>query len=290
MARNGQAMSTSTHWLDWHREHSDKRRRSGDEGEVSTTLLPRPDQRCGWYGGGLGPDGSIYCAPAGTGRVLRIAPANEMTAVASAALIGSTLTGSYVQAVRAGADGNLFCVPHRAASVVRIDPGRSSTEPVRGGEWDTQLSWDGGVEGPDGAVYAVPRNNHGYGRGMRVLRIDPDRDVAEPFGDAFTGEDLWMGGVRGADGRIYAAPAHARRILCIDPTHQTTSLVGDDLGPGGFKWWGGALGSDGRVYFVPRNAPRVLRFDPASGACELIGDEMLGDNKWVGGAPARRYF
>jgi phage shock protein PspC (stress-responsive transcriptional regulator) len=74
--------------------------------------------------------------------------------------------------------------------------------------------WIGGVLGPDGKIYGIPRNE-----AADILIIDPDAGTAtrSPMGASLSGTEKWIGGVLGPDGKIYGIPFNAADILIIDP-------------------------------------------------------------------------
>jgi DNA-binding beta-propeller fold protein YncE len=82
-----------------------------------------------------------------------------------------------------------------------------------------------------------------------------------PLADEFTTH--WYNGIATTShGAIYATPYNARRVLKIDTEHDTTTLIGPDLGRKKSKYRGGVWVEDNHsVYMLPCGAPSVLRVD-----------------------------
>jgi hypothetical protein len=108
----------------------------------------------------------------------------------------------------------------------------------------------GTVVGNDDFVYGIP-----YYNAKRIIKFDPANPDTNGMG--------WGDPIIGVDKCIYWTPNFANRVLKFDPeTQQLPSLVGDDLGEGGFKWLNGALGTDGVIYCIPSVVFQILAIDP----------------------------
>ena len=123
-----------------------------------------------------------------------------------------------------------------------------------------------------------------------MLVIDPSTGSTSqlplPDGVAPGREWRWHGAQVAADGCIYAVPSNAERVLKIDPTTDTCSLIGPVLEPGTVnKWYGGLVTADGSaIWAIPYNASRLLKITVATGAVELVGPHLgAGGWKWHGG-------
>ena len=110
------------------------------------------------------------------------------------------------------------------------------------------------------------------------------------------GGDKWDGTIRGVDGCMYGVPFKARKVLKLNSTDRSISIIGPDLGNGESKWSGGALClADGCIYCAPFNAEYVLRINTnpknspqsriKSGVTVLTNVELPeeGDGKWCSG-------
>ena len=75
------------------------------------------------------------------------------------------------------------------------------------------------------------------------------------------GEGKWWGSVLARNGYIYLIPFYANKVLKIDPSTNTTTLIGDDLGEGRAKWSGSRDGKNGCIYGVPCRAKAVLKLN-----------------------------
>ena len=98
-----------------------------------------------------------------------------------------------------------------------IDPALNTVELVSSLPFEED-KWAGGVLGPDGKIYGIPRNYHS------VLVIDPTTNSVDPDGIALPpappvdpyDEDKWTGGVLAPNGKIYCVPNEADSVLIID--------------------------------------------------------------------------
>jgi hypothetical protein len=131
--------------------------------------------------------------------------------------------------------------------------------------------WEGGVLGPDGKIYGIPRD------ATDILIIDPAAGAAtrSAMGANLSGSGKWYDGALGPDGRIYGFPfaATSLDILIIDPAAgaATRTAMGADLS-GTNKWAGGVLGPDGTIYGIPLSATDILVIEGVPpGACTNPG-------------------
>jgi streptogramin lyase len=85
--------------------------------------------------------------------------------------------------------------------------------------------WRGCVFGPDGKIYAMPRN------AGTVLVIDPLDNSVSGLNSSTVGMDneKYFGGVLAANGKIYGVPYHADSILVIDTQTKLTPETGNYL-------------------------------------------------------------
>jgi len=85
----------------------------------------------------------------------------------------------------------------------------TATRTAMGADLTGSDKWYGGVLGPDGKIYGIPRN------ATDILVIDPVAGTATrtAMGADLTGSDKWYGGVLGPDGKIYGIPLTATDIL-----------------------------------------------------------------------------
>jgi len=117
----------------------------------------------------------------------------------------------------------------------------------------------GGVLGPDGKIYGIPRDS------QDILIIDPIAKTAtlSNMGATLSGLNKWYCGVLGPDGKIYGMPSGVQDILIIDPIAGTAtrSNMGAVLNTDSYKWNDGVLGPDGKIYGIPNFAQDILIID-----------------------------
>jgi hypothetical protein len=92
----------------------------------------------------------------------------------------------------------------------------------------------------------------------------------------------WYGGVLAPNGKIYFTPTNPAQILELDPTTNTTSLIGDVYaGSSKMGWW--CISNQMVKYnFTPLNSTQILKLDPTTNITSLI-DVYTESSKWVGG-------
>jgi hypothetical protein len=158
----------------------------------------------------------------------------------------------------------------------------TATRSAMGATLSATGKWSGGVLGPDGKIYGIPRTS------ADILIIDPVAGTAtrSNMGLSLSDGNKWIGGVLGPDGKIYGIPFNATDILIIDPVAGTAtrSDMGASLSGSG-KWIGGVLGPDGKIYGIPSSATDILIIDPVTGTATRsnMGASLSGTSKWAGG-------
>jgi len=84
---------------------------------------------------------------------------------------------------------------------------------------------------------------------------------------------------------IYFCPRDYTQILRLDPTTNTTTLIGTVYAGTG-KYLGGVLGVNGKIYFTPLVSTKILELDPITNTTTLIGNTYTNTNKYIGGVLA----
>lgn len=87
---------------------------------------------------------------------------------------------------------------------------------------------------------------------------------------ASTATSGWSGGTLAPNGNIYFAPHYATKIAKLDPTTDTVTLVGPDLGGASNKYMSGVLAPNGSIYFFPNRNGNVLKLNPTTDAVTSI--------------------
>ena len=186
-----------------------------------------------------------------------------------------------------GPDGLIYLVPGQGSAesacigVVNPDTGTATGIDISSIVASTMNDWpdnmySGGVLGPDGLIYFVPR----YIRNIGVL------DTTTWNFTIITGDDIgsgYQGGVLGPDGLIYMA---GTEIGVLDPVAKTVAKISNPSGihPGRGKPRGAVLGPDGLIYFVPYDCDAdcsIKVLDPATQTLDFI-DIPVGARYWGG--------
>ena len=119
--------------------------------------------------------------------------------------------------------------------------------------------WDGGVLGPDGKIYGIPRDS------TDILIIDPVSGTAtrSAMGASLSGTSKFIGGALGPDGKIYGIPFNSSTVLIIDPMSESAyrSNLGASVGSNG--WVGGSLSFDGGIFGIPYDGGNILMITPS---------------------------
>jgi len=189
-------------------------------------------------------------------------------------LIGSVFTGNtkYISIVNAQ-NGKLYCVPDLAAKVLEVDIISGVTTQI-GTDYSSSSidgKWGGGILAPNGKIYCIPLN-YGY-----VMVIDTINKTTTNIGTNYgssgvvgqVGSAKWHGGVLADNGKIYCIPRGYSQMLEIDPSTDTTSLVGSVLTLHGEKYLGGVY-ANGNVYGIPCTASSVLVYNVSTGVTSYI--------------------
>jgi len=131
--------------------------------------------------------------------------------------------------------------------------GRTITDDMTSGKW-AYAGPRSGCLAPNGYVYCPPWSN------TQVLKYNHTL-TGSKFG-SFIGTEQWRGCTLAPDGCIYCAPFNHASILKIDPTTDTTSLIGD-FGTGTKKWYGAVCRLNGDIVFAPHSSNSFLVVDTA---------------------------
>jgi hypothetical protein len=239
----------------------------------------------GYLGGSLAPNGKIYCAPdqSTTRSVLVIDTKDDSLYRIPFPAPNEAKKGRWSGTV-IGTDGKIYCIPQEgdpdnanSISFIVIDPATDALTFLAGTPPYTESGddrWFGGVLGPNGKIYCIPRNS------PNILILDPLQSPPTLVALGKRGAQ-YFGGALGPDGNIYCIPRTANEYLKIIPGVRTTPgapTTTDALGPGvtsigtsGF--FGGVLAPDGRIYGIPNEGSGlrlVKALDVASGTTEIV--------------------
>jgi len=262
-----------------------------------------------WFGGCVGTNGKIYCAPRDATTVLEIDPSADTistfgsisgsgkytgcvlapngyiycapndatnvlkidTSVPSASTFGSVAAGSnkYRGCVLAN-NGMIYCIPFNTSLVLKIDPTSDSVSTFG----TVTGSYIGGVLAPNGYIYGIPNT------ATTFLKIDPSADTESEVGSLSAG-NKFVGGVLAPNGLIYCIPWDATYITILDTNDDSTRTISSFPNPSGDAYQCGCLGPDGMIYAAPFDNTSLLRIDPVKDTYEQWGT-VSGGNKWSG--------
>lgn len=112
-----------------------------------------------WFGGALGGDGKIYCAPYNASNVAIIDPVTNLVSYTRALPV--VPNKSFLGAVT-GPDGAVYFVPATSPKVVCYDP-RTAQFDIVGSDLGSAVNkWNGGSVGPDGCIYCAPESANAF--------------------------------------------------------------------------------------------------------------------------------
>ena len=213
-----------------------------------------------WQSGALAPDNHIYYMPSAASRIMRLNPDND-----TLSSVGDDLGGGYTckySGTVVGNDNCVYGIPYYTTRIAKYNPADDPNTTSTVGE-EAEKEWfkcGNGVLAGDGYIYAANRAG-------QVLKVDTVNNNYTWIGDPIFSESEgrgWGDPIVGVDKCIYWPPLDANRVLKFDPeTQQLPSLVGGNLGEGGWKWRSGALAAtDGVIYCIPHDSTQIVAIDP----------------------------
>lgn len=122
------------------------------------------------------------------------------------------------------------------------------------------------------------------------VKVNGPQEGTNDLGSFGTSGNKWWGATIGQDGMIYAAPSHQTKILKIDPTTDTVSLVGNSFSSTSFKFSGMCRheGSND-IYLISATSPYHYKFNSQTGAISSIPGAVssASGTKFMGGNPTK---
>ncbi|CAB9518347.1 expressed unknown protein [Seminavis robusta] len=211
-------------------------------------------------------------------------------------------------------DGCIYGVPANSRSVMCIYPttttGNSNKEeeyllkniPLPKEIQDVRMKWLRGIFA-HGYLWAIPS------WAPKVLCVDVDaywgRREASVNGIVqlldlpaeHPRDQIWQwhgAGLNHEATAIYCIPSNAYKVLKVDLTTKTTSLIDVEINKEKYpdldlntttnKWYGGIVGADNAVYGIPYRAGAVLRIDCKTDTAKVVGPNYgCGLYNWHGG-------
>ncbi len=232
---------------------------SGDEGDATQAKVNQPKDVV------VGPDGSVYIADAGNGRVRKISTAGIITTVAGGGTGGDGIPATQsrllgAEGIDVGPDGSIYIAEGFGARVRKVSAeGIIST--IAGGSTNAdgipatqaRLFFPSGVAvAPDGSLYIAEQQGH------RLRRVGTDGIISTIAGGGGPGSTGDVGDERPAkDSKLYY------------PTQV-------------------ALGPDGSIYVTSTTPGRIRRITPDGIIHTVAGDGQF-DNHVTEGVPATSY-
>ncbi len=229
-----------------------------------------------WYWGGcIGADGKIYCAPYNATKIMVIDPAvaNPSGRISYIDLpAGVSGAGKWRGAALAN-DGRIFCAPYNATTVLIIDPATKTSVAVGGPTWLSNAAEPGKfcdiVVGADKNMYLMPARSPymvgidpaSSGAGGLVVSMEPLDTKIGPHASS----DRWGGACAAPNGRLYAAPAAYSEALEYDITTGVLERLGgpysSDVNSDSYRWSAIIPGRDGNVYAFPYFWNQILKIE-----------------------------
>lgn len=171
-----------------------------------------------WNGGALAGNGSVYCAPAYHGQVLRINPTAGTWSLFGS--LGASSIYKWSNAVRAH-DGYIYCGPVGSSSILRIDPSSDSTSliSVPGHSPGGGAGWSAAISGSDQLIYLLPVNSGS------VRTFDPFTGAFATIATGISGN--YQHAVQ-VGSRIFAPPHEGTNLIVIDglPSRRARAHLG----------------------------------------------------------------
>jgi hypothetical protein len=190
----------------------------------------------------------------------------------------------YFAGVLAG-NGCIYAPPSDVSDVLKIDPSTQAVSKLGFNNPYPDWSYMCAAVAGNGCIYAPP-----YWRDTeQILKINPADDGISLFGaidyNDYGNSYLWSDAITAGNGYIYCIPGGATKILRIDPSNDSYTVVAD-FGYDNWLKWDGAVLANGYIYGIPLNSATVLKFDPSTETFDRFGDLGTAQNKWRGGALA----
>lgn len=201
----------------------------------------------GWFGGVLGPDGKVYCAPRDATSILEIDPVTKTTNNWGVFPTGGNKYNNGVLAP----NGLIYFAPATANDILEFNPiSKVSTSY----NITSATSWAGAVLGNDGKMYCIPSSI----TTPQVLVFDPVSKDISIFTTGLT--TYYKGGVLAPNGYIYAIPYSTNKYAKIDTQNKrvTEYTFTTYNGVTGLLYDGGVLAPNGKIYCAPSNADKIL--------------------------------
>jgi hypothetical protein len=125
----------------------------------------------------------------------------------------------------------------------------------------------GCILAPNGKIYTSPRE--GTASGTRCFVIDPNTETVTFFGTFASG---YQNAVLAPNGKIYLVPDVTSLLTLIDPSNNTSSVVGTLTGPA-HNYYGGVLAPNGKIYLLPFGTDETIgvAIDPSNNSIQSFG-------------------
>jgi hypothetical protein len=227
-----------------------------------------------YAGSTLAQNGCIYFTPGTATQVAKFNPVTKITT-----LIGSTYTATSNHKWTGGTlftDGKIYCFPQVEVtfqSVLVIDTATDTTSLISIGT----RGLGAGVLVSSGYIYAPPLGDTATNK---VYKFNPLTGTGVFVGtDYGGGTGKWYCGIYANNNKVYFVNLNYNQILELDPSTDTTTLVGSIDATSG-KYAAATLALNGNIYIIPYNASRILEFNPSTLTSTLVGATISGTAKY----------
>ena len=320
-SNNNNNINNKSHDIGQRRRRIKRRCDDDGGGGDEKTLMPGSHKH---LGGAYDPtDGCIYGVPANSKNVLVLYPRLITTTTTSETTTMSTSASSTTTTTAAAALQQLKLDSTKTYDPSLITYGMTSI-PLPPSIASMKFKWLRGIFA-HGYMYAIPAWANAilcvdvdayWGRRRQPRRRRRNQEGNDDDNDNNNNQDengivtliplpkeypqeenmqwQWHGaGMNQEKTAIYCIPSNAQKVLKVDLTTHTSSLIDIDVNIERYpnfrldlhnKWYGGILGRDNAVYGVPYRSCAVLRIDCISNTATLVGpDYGLAGYNWHGG-------
>ena len=167
-----------------------------------------------FFGGCLGPNGKIYCAPytaSSTTRYVGIFdPASKELREVIVPRLNTDSNNNHYQGAVLAPNGKIYFMPASAYTVMEFDPVTEKGRLIGSSYGSGSSKWSGGFLGPDGMIYGVSSTHDNF------LQIDWRSGTTKLFGKTISSSGKFAGAVLHPNGNAYCITRQADSIVRLN--------------------------------------------------------------------------